>query len=167
MRDLTASEMDVLAAFMENMTSEEFESYIRIASASAARYMRRLGKNLVDGKGGDDYAIEGFVYIASRGQSMSFLSRRTQLMVLDGHRREDGRNGQHRLKKVSLDSVKSIPSRAESNFDDLLSDLPEQFGIICKALLDGYSKTEAAKMAKICPTKLRDMASKQAWRITC
>lgn len=156
----------MLNLIVESMTRDQVESYLRIARRAAINQMKKMGKTSVDGKGGDDYASEGFTYIASRGQSFDFLSRRTQLLVIDGYRKQHGRKG--RAKKPQVISSHELLRHHQSNVkvdNSFLREFPDAFRGMCEALLAGCSRREASLAAGICPTKFRQWASKEAWRI--
>lgn len=165
MRELNSIEQATLASVMEKMTKAQFETYLKIATRAAINQMKRMGMNSVNGKGGDDYAIEGIVYIASRGQDFCYLSRRTKLLVIDGFKVDRGRKGRVRPKSIEIGKNIAAKPDKDSYFNIFLEDMPLQFQIICKALMEGKSKGEASKMAGLCPTKFKSIVSKEAWRL--
>lgn len=165
MRELTSNEQATLASVVDNMTKAQFETYLRIATKAAVNQMKRMGMNSVNGKGGDDYAIEGIVYIASRGQDFRYLSRRTKLLVLDGFKVERGRKGRVRPKTIGIHEKIEAKACEDPFFNLTIAEMPLRFRIICEALMEGKSKGEASELAGICPTKFKSIASIESWRL--
>lgn len=157
MRELTAEESLKLDSVISTIGAEHVGKYIKIASNYARNKMNSLGKSTIGGMDCDDFAMEAFVYIASRGQDFNFIGRRAQLMVIDKLRCEYGRrNNRRKIRSFSpaLENsiLKSVNRERETL--DIPDALPKLVREICLGLKMGQSRKHIAERVGITPARL-------------
>lgn len=160
MRDLSASESRSLANATKEMGENGFSAAIGLATAAAKKQMLQMNRHTVNGMSCEDFAVEAYIYITSRGQSLSFLSRRAKLIVIDNYRYECGRKtSKNRARYAgSVSNFHGIGKR-DDEVAELPSNIPQKLKEACKGLVLGYNKKTVARRIGMHPASLSGMIS--------
>lgn len=156
MRDLSHEEALLVSKAASHLGSKDIKIALKKAESAARNQMKRMSRNLVNGMSSEDFAVEAFLYISSRGQNISYITRRSKLLVIDNHRNESGRHtSKNRARytgnfsETSYIRSKDAPSRWE-----IPSEIPQSIKMLFEGLLTGQSKKAIARRLGMHPSTL-------------
>lgn len=159
MRNLSASESNSIAEATALIGDRGFSDALKRAEGAAKKQMLKMNKNIVNGRSCEDFAVEAYLYITSKGQSLNFLPRRAKLLVIDHHRYESGRKTRKNRAR-HLGNTSEIATRFGKKDIDKLeipSSMTYALKCICEGLMCGHNKKTIALRMGMHPATLSKM----------
>ena len=159
MRNLSASENNSMAEATALIGDRGFADALKRAEGAAKKQMLKMNKNIVNGRSCEDFAVEAYLYITSKGQSLNFLPRRAKLLVIDHHRYESGRKTRkNRARHIgSISEIATRFAKQDASKLEIPSNMTSVLKCVCEGLMCGHSKKNIVYRMGIHPTVLSKM----------